>query len=60
VQSLAGGAFSLAIHVEEDGTKRAEEFEGVVFDEGRTGNLMQVGQDGRKSVFSWNAPDQEK
>jgi len=60
VQLLAGEAFSLAVHVEEDGTGRTQEFEGIVLDEGRTGNLMQIGQEGRKSVFSWNAPDREK
>ncbi|HSS48122.1 MAG TPA: hypothetical protein VLX28_04180 [Thermoanaerobaculia bacterium] len=60
VQSLAGGAFSLAVHVKEDGTGRVDEFEGIVLDEGQAGNLVQVGQEGRKSVFSWNAPDRVK
>jgi hypothetical protein len=40
VQSVAGGAFSLAVHVEEAGTGRTDDFEGIVLDEGRSGNLQ--------------------
>jgi hypothetical protein len=60
VQSLAGGAFSLAVHVEETGTGRADDFEGIVLDEGRSGNVMQAGRGQRTTVFSWAAPEQEK
>jgi hypothetical protein len=60
VHSLAGGAFSLAVHVEEAGTGRADDFEGIVLDEGRSGNLMQAGRGQRNSVFSWAAAEQEK
>jgi hypothetical protein len=60
VQSLAGGAFSLAVHVEETGTGRADDFVGIVLDEGRSGNLMQAVRGQRSTVFSWAAPYQEK
>jgi hypothetical protein len=60
VQSLAGGAFSLAVHVEETGTGRADDFEGIVLDEGRSGNLMQAERGQRGTVFSWTPPEQEK
>jgi ribosomal protein L19 len=55
VRSLAGGVFSLVVHVEEGGKGRAQEFEGVILDGGRSGNMVQVGREGRTSVFSWNA-----
>jgi hypothetical protein len=57
VQSLPGGAFSLAVHIEETGTGRADEFGGLVLNEGRSGNLMQEGRGQRTSVFSWVAPE---
>ena len=60
VQSLPEGAFSLAVHVEETGTGRADDFEGIVLDEGRSGNLMQAGHGQRRTVFSWAAAEQEK
>jgi hypothetical protein len=55
VRPLAGGVFSLVVHVEEDGKGRAQEFESVILDGGRSGNMVQVGREGRTSVFSWNA-----
>jgi hypothetical protein len=60
VQQLAGGAFTLAVHVEETGTGRADDFEGIVLDAGRSGNVMQAGRGQRATVFSWAAPEQEK
>ena len=60
VQPLAGGVFSLAVHVEEDGTGRAEEFEGTVLERGWSGSVARVGREGRVSVFSWNAREPEK
>lgn len=59
VQALAGGAFSLAVHVEETGTGRSDDFEGIVSEEGRSGNLMQAERGQRKTVFSWAAVEQE-
>jgi hypothetical protein len=55
--SPPGAAFSLAVHIEETGTGRADEFEGLVLNEGRSGNLMPAGRGQRTSVFSWAAPE---
>jgi hypothetical protein len=54
VQSLAENAVSLTIHVEEDGTGRARDYEGTVLDGGRSGSFVKVGVKGRSAVFSWD------
>jgi hypothetical protein len=53
VQLLADHSYSLAVHVEEDGTSHAEDYEGVIQGGGLSGSLEHVGPQGRTSVFSW-------
>ena len=53
VQHLADGSASLKIHVQEDGAKRGQDYEGTIVSGGRMAQFVQVGPKGRSPVFSW-------
>lgn len=58
-EQIAANAFSVIVLIEEDGTGRIEEFEGVILEKGRSGTLDRVGKSGRSRVIAWNARDGE-
>jgi hypothetical protein len=54
VRRLADGSASLVVHVQEDGAKQGEDYEGTVTGDGRVGRFLQVGPQGKALVFSWD------
>ena len=58
-KQIAANAFSVAVLIEEDGTGRIEEFQGVLLERGRSGSLDRVEKNGRSRVIAWNARDSE-
>jgi hypothetical protein len=54
VRRLADGSASLVVHVQEDGAKQGEDYEGTVTGDGRVGRFLQVGPQGKALIFSWD------
>lgn len=52
VQLLADGSASLKIHVQEDGAKWGQDYEGTIAGGGRMAQFVQVGPKGKSPVFS--------
>ncbi len=53
VQLLADGSASLKVHVQEDGAKRGQDYEGTIAGDGHMAQFVQVGPKGRSIVYSW-------
>jgi hypothetical protein len=55
VRLLSGDSVSFTAHVVEEGSGRAQDYEGTFVISGRSGRFVQVGPKGKTLVYSWDA-----